>query len=1046
MMQLKRLCAVVALIVIVYVFLNNSVMALDYNSYVYTTDDIVIFSYENDIVFDIYNSDDIIIYDHVFDDPNGLDKGECVVLDDGFIKGVYRISSSSPEYSVLVGDATASNSGICGYYAMDSNGLGVSNEFYTYVPRYYVRHERLIVFAYEDDTAVTVETGNGNGSYTAVSSETIDDGERIVFENPNHFSNEYLHISADKPVSVLTAYDFGYLVPASNGKWSGRKFYTCVNNVTTMGFSDEQDLVVSAFDDNTFVTVTDTDTDELIWQGLVDAGKCYIKNFPFGWYDGPKFYTIESDKTVSVTVAGPDKIHHQLLADRNGTGIGNRNNEIVGPTRGNKTSLDNYIMVLGYRDNTPVDFYDTFSGELEDSVIVSAGKTRKITASQSQWKVVAGGPVSVYSGIDASARAEFVPLVFDVKRGLPYLSKTFEIENSAAAVNPTDPNANEITYTISYANPITNPADPNYIGTITDLQLADYLSYDSAVVSTSVQGTFDLLTYSYNWDIGTLSPGQSGSITFTAVISTDAAPMSTITNWAELSNDEYEVITKTQTPVACWGDETVYVKTDAKGRNDGTSWTNAYTSLYRAMDKVRACTNAAHNHAIWVAKGTYYTTHSSDSSASFDLIEGVNIYGGFSGDETSLMDRDWNENQCVLTGGIGGPDIAADSDYVVTAGSEITTDTELDGFTITRGVYAGIYALEGCPAIYNCNITANHGDGIYIDDAQATINLSSVYDNTYHGIYCDGTGSLNVDRCKIYGNDTGIDSVSFTSVIKNSWIHNNADNGIEVGSNATVRNNTILSNGSYGLYKTAPDTPTIKNTIIWDNGLQLLRGWEAEHCCVMNIDPNNFNINTDPGFAYTGYRDFHLAADSPCVDAGNSTGIVSELDLDNEDRIYGTSVDIGADEQTCEDVSNTMDFNADGIINLSEFAVFAAAWDSWAPGATGDPNDAINWNADCDFYPDDHIDTDDLIILADNWLWQACWRQQTLEPLGGMCMMAMPTQEPIEEGMDIAELEYTLFRLKTISLDPVWESQLGTQEWYNLIESLEAAVETMSTQ
>jgi hypothetical protein len=280
-MQLKKLYATFALIVSISAFCNDSVMALDYNSYVYTTDDIVIFSYENEILFDIYKSDGTLIHSHILD-PNGLMKGEIQEFRDDYYytKGVYRISSSSPEYSVLVGDATASDSGICGYYAMDSNGLGVSNEFYTYVPRYYVRHERLIVFAYEDDTAVTVETGNGNGSYTAVSSETIDDGERIVFENPNHFSNEYLHISADKPVSVLTAYDFGYLVPASNGKWSGRKFYTCVNNVTTMGFSDEQDLVVSAFDDNTFVTVTDTDTDELIWQGLVDAAKCYIKNSP----------------------------------------------------------------------------------------------------------------------------------------------------------------------------------------------------------------------------------------------------------------------------------------------------------------------------------------------------------------------------------------------------------------------------------------------------------------------------------------------------------------------------------------------------------------------------------------------------------------------------------------------------------------------------------------------------------------------------------------------------------------------------------------------
>ena len=970
-----------------------------------------------------------------------------------FTKGVYRISSSSPKYSVLTGGAMNPTVGVCGYYAMDPNGVGTAKEFYTYAPIHRERNERLVIFAYEDDTSVTVRSGNGNGVYTNLTSGVIDNGERMGFaqQSFNQLDNKYLHISADKPVSVLTVYDYGYIVPASTGKWSGKKFHTCVNNVKSTfldrTYFDEQDLVISAFDNDTLVSITETDTGELVWQGLIDGGKSYIKNFPENQLTEPEYYTIESDKTVSVTVAGPGKLHHQLLADRLGTGIGNWNNEVVGPSRVNITSDPNYLVVLGYHNNTPVDCWNMITGEIEQSFTVNRGKYKTIFAGPGQWKFVSGGPISVYAGIDGAANAEFVPLVFDAKGGLPYLSKTAVIENNADEVDPTNPNANQITYTISYGNPITNPADPNYIGTITGLQLFDMIPSEAVIGSSNQQGTFSLLSNSYVWDIGTLTPGQSGSVTLTVQIAATALPATSVTNWAKLSNDDYEVFAKVQTPVACWSDDVVYVKPDAKGKQDGSSWNDAYKALYRAMEQVRKCNNPAHYHEIWVARGTYHPTHSSDITAAFDLIEGVNIYGGFEGNETAVSQRNWYNNKCTLSGGIGGSDVSADSDYVVRSDADVTTDTEFDGFTITRSGIAGFYALEGCPSVYNCNITESQNDGIYIDDAQAVIKTTSVFDNADHGIYC-ASGSLTLDRCKIAENNVGIDCDSVSSTVTNSWIHNNTGNGINVGSSATIRNNTILSNGSYGLFKAAQDTPTIRNTIIWDNGLQLLRGWETQYCCITNIDPNNFNINTNPQLAYDGFRDFHLSVNSPCIDAGDSTGITSELDLDDDDRIYGTQVDIGADELDCTDVSHAMDFDADGVINMSEFAVFANAWDSWAPGATSDPNDAIRWNAACDFEEDEHIDTGDLVILAENWLWQACWRQT-----GGMSsMMSMPMnmsvlpQDPATDERKALELEQMLLWFKMVNMDPAWESQLGTNEWYQFIESLEETVEALKQQ
>ena len=57
---------------------------------------------------------------------------------------------------------------------------------------------------------------------------------------------------------------------------------------------------------------------------------------------------------------------------------------------------------------------------------------------------------------------------------------------------------------------------------------------------------------------------------------------------------------------------------------------------------------------------------------------------------------------------------------------------------------------------------------------------------------------------------------------------------------------------------------------------------------------------------------------------------------------------MGADEVNCIDVFNEVDLNADGIVNLPEFAVFAELWQA-------EPNDP---NApDCDFNNDDNVDS-----------------------------------------------------------------------------------------
>lgn len=63
----------------------------------------------------------------------------------------------------------------------------------------------------------------------------------------------------------------------------------------------------------------------------------------------------------------------------------------------------------------------------------------------------------------------------------------------------------------------------------------------------------------------------------------------------------------------------LYVKANAIGANDGTSWTNAYTNLQSAITTTR--TNTTNNYEIWVADGTFKPTHDPSGKASLRIFQ-----------------------------------------------------------------------------------------------------------------------------------------------------------------------------------------------------------------------------------------------------------------------------------------------------------------------------------------------------------------------------------------------------------------------------------------
>lgn len=184
------------------------------------------------------------------------------------------------------------------------------------------------------------------------------------------------------------------------------------------------------------------------------------------------------------------------------------------------------------------------------------------------------------------------------------------------------------------------------------------------------------------------------------------------------------------------------------GGNHGESWNDAYTSLQDAL-----VTAIAGDH-IWVAEGTYIP--GAQRTKSFVLPQGVQLYGGFTGTETALSQRDWRGHPTILSGDSGAADAADDNNYhVVTING--TRDIVIDGVTITHGnandqstdaAGGGIYAKNGQFSLHNVTVIhneASRGGGIACDNSDLTIEATTLSDN--HAVL--GGGMYAVNACTV---------------------------------------------------------------------------------------------------------------------------------------------------------------------------------------------------------------------------------------------------------------------------------------------------------
>ena len=129
--------------------------------------------------------------------------------------------------------------------------------------------------------------------------------------------------------------------------------------------------------------------------------------------------------------------------------------------------------------------------------------------------------------------------------------------------------------------------------------------------------------------------------------------------------------------------ETLFVKPNNLAIQDGLSWSSAFSSIQDALSQAQP------GQDIWVAKGTYYPTQNLDRKISFELKSGINIYGGFFGNEEQLNQRDWQQYPSILSGDIGIKNDMTDNTEHVVVGAD---NSIIDGFIIRDG-----YTLDKAP-------------------------------------------------------------------------------------------------------------------------------------------------------------------------------------------------------------------------------------------------------------------------------------------------------------------------------------------------------------
>ncbi|MCB9098783.1 MAG: right-handed parallel beta-helix repeat-containing protein [Anaerolineales bacterium] len=292
-----------------------------------------------------------------------------------------------------------------------------------------------------------------------------------------------------------------------------------------------------------------------------------------------------------------------------------------------------------------------------------------------------------------------------------------------------------------------------------------------------------------------------------------------------------------------------------------------------------------------------------------------------------------NGDASALGGGPGGGDagggVYLDGSTVVFEQMTVVSSTAEYGGGVFINATSSL-SLTGESEVYN-NTATTDGGGLY-NTGILGMAESSVYDNSaVHGGGLYNTATANLDLGgRFYGNQADQGAAIYHATgsglsLVNTFIYNNQattqGGGVYIDSgNPNILHNTFYANQvaaatAGGAVYVNSGSPTIKNNIFalnqsngTDNAIHTAAAAAGTTIDFNNyftanagtqltgqvvVDPNA--VNGDPLLENPTEGDFHLMADSPAINAGETLGAVPH-DFEDDPRPINSASDIGADE------------------------------------------------------------------------------------------------------------------------------------------------------
>jgi predicted outer membrane repeat protein len=270
----------------------------------------------------------------------------------------------------------------------------------------------------------------------------------------------------------------------------------------------------------------------------------------------------------------------------------------------------------------------------------------------------------------------------------------------------------------------------------------------------------------------------------------------------------------------------------------------------------------------------------------------------------------------------GGANIYTDSGTATLTNNTFNGNSD-DSYSSGGGAY--VYVSSGTAILSNNNFSGNSahlgGGAAYVHSGSTAI----LFNNTFSGNSAENGGGTHVSAETI--------TLSNNTFSGNSAI-DDYGGGAYAGTYAgtvTLTNNTFSGNsadhrggGIYIFLQLGTATANIFNNIVWDNMAnwggdiyvrdvgQTVNLYNNDYSDFFIRDGNNLlqgnNINTDPLFVDPDNGDYHLQADSPCIDQGDPYAPeLPDTDFEGDDRIIGDAPDIGADEFALVTIGDILD-------------------------------------------------------------------------------------------------------------------------------------------